>query len=129
MSQQEEPTADSPPLINPGVLIVYTGNNVNERGPQWETPEQVLCPACDDNHVHIGMPQGVDGQDNYKAWKGRGDLVVVPMFCERGRHEWDFCFGFHKGATYSFIRNLTIRTETELDTDLDELGSHDEQEL
>lgn len=94
-----------PTLTNPGIQIVYTSTNPNEGAHSWGDPEQVRCPACGYDYVHLGPPYLVDGQDNYKAWAGRGDLIVIPMDCENG-HAWECCFGFHKGGTFAFIRHL-----------------------
>jgi hypothetical protein len=51
------------------------------------------------------MPtEQVDSGDRYRAgWSGRGDLLVVPVEGECG-HNWEVCFGFHKGETILFAR-------------------------
>lgn len=62
----------------------------------------LVCPVCSFPFNHIGDPLRRPGDDDYQAWQGRGDLVVIPMTGEC-RSEWDICFGFHKGESYSFV--------------------------
>jgi hypothetical protein len=74
----------------------------------WAGKSVIVCPHrnCDCGNVHFTSVDLRDGDDDYKAgWEGRGDLIVIPMWCEGG-HEWELCFGFHKGTTVSFTRNL-----------------------
>ena len=89
---------------NPGVALSYTGSNPNDGTWNDQQPEVVRCPICGDTYVHLSAPQRISGEDAYKSWAGRGDLVVIPMWCEAG-HAWDLCFGEHKGNTVAFIRN------------------------
>ena len=65
----------------------------------------LMCSVCGCNYNHVGEPYTVAGEDDYRAgWGGRGDLVVVPFEGECG-HEWEICFGFHKGETMAFVRH------------------------
>lgn len=75
-------------------------------------PEQNLkCPVCGLEFVHFDRPLYVEGHDNYEAdWEGKGDLIVIPMWCENG-HLWEMCFGFHKGNTHPIIRNIRHHDE------------------
>lgn len=63
----------------------------------------LVCPDCGFEYNHIGEPRKVSGNDNYDAWAGRGDLLVIPFSGECGS-EWEMCFGFHKGNTDVFVR-------------------------
>lgn len=71
----------------------------------WPGPMVDLkCPVCSHSYQHAGNPYRVTGDDYAVPWGGRGDLVVVPMNGECG-HEWEVCFGFHKGNTAIFARS------------------------
>ena len=65
----------------------------------------MLCPVCRYEHQHVTATwQNIPGEDHYEAgWGGRGDLLVVPMWCEH-EHTWEICLGSHKGETFSFVR-------------------------
>jgi hypothetical protein len=66
----------------------------------------VVCPTCECINVHLVYMKQVDGQDSYKAgWGGRGDLHVLGFEGECG-HDFEVCFGFHKGITSVFRRGL-----------------------
>ncbi len=70
-------------------------------GPIWGT--RLKCPICSETCQHAGAYQHIPGRDNYEAgWGGRGDLVIVPVWCEFD-HVWQLCFGQHKGATFVFV--------------------------
>jgi hypothetical protein len=80
---------------------------------------KMTCPVynCDNSisgypGIHMLPPLLVEGNDNYEAWAGRGNLTVIPMCCEYG-HYWELCFGFHKGQIFTFYRNLTLLTNEE----------------
>lgn len=64
---------------------------------------QILCPVCGFNYVHHQSKTVVImGRDNYEASSAvRGDVIAVPMRCEDG-HAFLFCFGFHKGMTFTW---------------------------
>lgn len=65
--------------------------------------EMVKCPFCSFANVHIGSSELIDGEDGYKARKiVRGNVHRIPMDGECG-HAWYLCFGFHKGATFSWL--------------------------
>lgn len=63
----------------------------------------LVCPICSFEYTHIGEPRKVSGNENYEAWPGRGDLLVIPFSGECGS-KWEICFGFHKGNTNVFVR-------------------------
>lgn len=64
----------------------------------------VCCPHCGFEYVHPEQPFVEDSKDNYEAsWPGRGDLTVIPFWCESG-HKFEICFGFHKGNVTAFVR-------------------------
>lgn len=63
----------------------------------------LVCPVCDGTFNHIGTPERREGKDDYEAWRGRGDLLVIPMDGECGCR-WQICLGEHKGETNGFIR-------------------------
>lgn len=63
-----------------------------------EWGEEMECPACGFNYVHLGnSPEEGD-------WDGRGGAIRVPFWGECG-HAWDLRFGFHKGNMYAAIEN------------------------
>ena len=65
---------------------------------------KALCPSCHDGYVHFTGINMMPGDDDYKAWAGRGDAIRIPMYCEAGPHYWDIVFGFHKGNTFIFCQ-------------------------
>jgi len=74
----------------------------------WSNENIFICPVldCGGDYVHIEKVAHQKGNDNYDAdWEGKGDLVVISMFCEFG-HKWETCFGFHKGKTIVFTRRI-----------------------
>jgi len=88
------------------------------KSSQFESPTPgnmvVKCPVCGDEHVRVTDTRGVQGHDNYKAgWWGRGDLDVIKF---RGEcdHEFELCFGFHKGNVSVFCRVLGEREAVDM---------------
>ena len=64
------------------------------------------CPVCGEHYLHFDDPKVIDGKDDYKAkWVGRGDKLVIPMWCEQG-HKFELCIGFHKGQLFPFLDNM-----------------------
>ena len=63
----------------------------------------VHCPECGFYCNHFDGMREVDGGDNYAAWSGRGDLIAIRFLGECG-HNFELCFGFHKGTTFVFCR-------------------------
>ncbi len=64
----------------------------------------IRCPVCGDEYVGFGSVREVSGHDSYRAsWWGRGDLRVVAFECESG-HEFELCFGSHKGNISAYCR-------------------------
>lgn len=64
----------------------------------------INCPICscgESTFQHFNKPEYVEGEDHYKAWSGRGDLIRVPFWGECG-HCWNLCIGFHKGQSFLF---------------------------
>lgn len=62
------------------------------------------CPVCNDEYVHFGSPE-LKESDNYTAWKGRGNAICIPMYCESG-HAWSFRIGFHKGFSFMGLEGV-----------------------
>lgn len=62
------------------------------------------CPMCGNSYTHTGRVDQCDGQDDYKAWAGRGNAIKINMYCEQGC-SWVFVMGFHKGETHICIEN------------------------
>jgi hypothetical protein len=55
--------------------------------------------------------KAIDGKDSGQAgWNGRGDLYVLGFWGECG-HEFEVCFGFHKGTTFAFSRDKPVQKE------------------
>lgn len=65
--------------------------------------KHLVCPECGFNYIHLKDPIKKDGKDDYKAWRGRGDSIEIPMFCEND-HEFTVVLGEHKGNVYLFIK-------------------------
>jgi hypothetical protein len=59
------------------------------------------CPACGFNYNHILKAEEIDGEDSYRAWMGRGDMIMVKFSGECG-HEWSLRIGFHKGESFIY---------------------------
>ncbi len=72
----------------------------------WALP----CPFCSDRYLHPGTPVTQSGDDDYKAWRGRGDLVSVPFYGECG-HAIAIRFGFHKGHTIPYWQEIPLPAE------------------
>ena len=62
----------------------------------------ILCPLCGFKYSRIKNLKRIDGEDDYKAWVGRGDCVKVLFESECGSL-WYLCLGFHKGVTSAFL--------------------------
>jgi len=80
---------------------------------------QIICPVCGDNFVHIEACRYKNGEDEGKAWEGRGDAIESDMWCENEHHKWKMILGFHKGNTYIFNKvteekenNVLVKIET-----------------
>lgn len=63
---------------------------------------EIICPYCGDNYVHFTQARQIPGKDSYKASDVydigvRGDVIVIPFWCESGGHEWVLVLGEHKG--------------------------------
>lgn len=72
---------------------------------QQHDQRAILCPVCGGDYIHLSAPHVVLGNDSGAAgWAGRGDLVSIKASCESG-HEYEVCFGQHKGQTYAFCRS------------------------
>lgn len=77
---------------------------VDVGGKEFE--QVIVCPVCGFEYNHFGKPILESGNDSYEAsWNGRGDLISINFECEQS-HKWTMCFGFHKGNTFIFLRNL-----------------------
>lgn len=74
--------------------------------PESQINPWVLCPVCECFNVHPTHSYQVKGNDSGDAgWQGRGDLHALGFWGECG-HNFEVCFGFHKGSTYVFSRVL-----------------------
>jgi hypothetical protein len=85
------------------IRMFATNKTVASYDPQFAYA--IHCPRCGFDYTHTtDTPVTEDAKDNYEAsWQGRGDLLRVPFLCENG-HEFELCFGFHKGQTLVFAR-------------------------
>ena len=61
----------------------------------------ICCPVCGCNYSHQECEIEMHTSDNYKAWAGRGEVIVIPFEGECG-HKWKLCIGYHKGKNYIF---------------------------
>jgi hypothetical protein len=91
--------------------MIFTEVNVTEvvmESSQFESPTPgniaVKCPVCGDEYVHVVNMRKVSGHDDYRSsWWGRGHLNVIGFEGECG-HEFELCFGSHKGNVSVFCR-------------------------
>ena len=85
--------------------------NIRPSDRSESTVGQIVCPVCGYSFVHINDAENLAGNDNYDAvtdgWV-RGDVIVIPMWCEMGC-TWKMQIGFHKGET--FIRNVLTEVQ------------------
>jgi len=81
---------------------------ITDSGDDGHWQQQVVCPICRDKNQHV-IPQAfdTDGDDNGKAWDGRGDLYRIPFWGECG-HNWHLCLGFHKGETFIYAEKIDV---------------------
>lgn len=64
--------------------------------------QKIICPVCNYDYVHFEEPIYKASNDTSGvAWDGRGDVIKIPMWCERD-HKWELTIGFHKGNTFIF---------------------------
>jgi len=64
--------------------------------------EYIACPYCGTEYVRFGMPRYFNGNNAYDASciydiRVRGDVMVIPFYCEEGTHEWVVVLGETKG--------------------------------
>lgn len=62
----------------------------------------VVNPFNKADYVHFSGFEHIDGQDDYKAWYGRGDAYKLRFYDEAGG-SFSLCFGFHKGNMYAWV--------------------------
>lgn len=63
---------------------------------------KILCPVCNFDYVHFNRPEYNSSDDvSGKAWAGRGDAVIIPMWCE-DNHKWNLIIGHHKGSSFVY---------------------------
>jgi hypothetical protein len=74
---------------------------------EWDFEDAIECPICNDNYVHFIEAKNINGEDNYKAWEGKGDAIKIPCWCENGDHKFNIIIGFHKGNTYLTYKEIT----------------------
>lgn len=72
---------------------------------EWPPILDLICPTCGSNYTHVRNQKHINGEDDYQAWQGRGDVVKLLCIGECGA-EWHMCFGFHKGTTYAYAEIL-----------------------
>jgi hypothetical protein len=96
--------------VKPGDYYLIRLSKAIASNDSWadrEIRHKVVCPVCGFDYAHLIGTRLVSGNDNYAAgWGGRGDLVAVHFEGECG-HDWEICFGFHKGQTFTFVRRLS----------------------
>ena len=63
---------------------------------------QLMCPGCGDEYTHLEQPI-LRQSDDYTAWVGRGNYIIIPGTCENGC-SFELCIGFHKGGNYLFAK-------------------------
>jgi hypothetical protein len=81
-------------------------NVIISEDPISKDESTIQCPVCGFEYNRITNIEKIKGNDNYKAgWGGRGDLTVIKIRGECG-HDWEICFGFHKGQILAFSRDI-----------------------
>jgi hypothetical protein len=87
------------------LLAVIDHDDDSWAGSLEGAAERLLCPVCRYSYQHVAATwQNIPGRDRYAAgWGGRGDLLIVPMWCEQ-EHDWQILLGSHKGETFAFVR-------------------------
>ena len=93
--------------------VMYKGEN-DWFGPGYVT---MKCPGCDGDYVHLLGGEYTDGEDDYKAWQGRGDVRGVLFVCESCNTVYAIRFGFHKGQTAGWMEVLGRLATEEVDPD------------
>ena len=70
----------------------------------WATPgvAAVVNPFNNSDYVHFSSFEHIEGQDDYKAWSGRGDAYKLHFYDEDGG-SFSLCFGFHKGNMSAWV--------------------------
>lgn len=70
----------------------------------WTTSDvaAVVNPFNNSDYVHFSGFEHIDGQDDYKAWQGRGDAYKLHFYDEAGG-SFSLCFGFHKGNMCAWV--------------------------
>lgn len=95
-------------------MIEYSITNSIMNNNEWGNRAydlSVCCPICKFDYSSITNIREVSGEDSYKAsWEGRGELTILHFEGECG-HEWELCFGFHKGKTIMFCRHEFMKEE------------------
>lgn len=66
-----------------------------------EETDLMKCPQCPGIYSHFIGVEEIPGEDTYRAWEGRGDLIRIKYRGECG-HNWAIEIGYHKGQ--NFIR-------------------------
>jgi hypothetical protein len=65
----------------------------------WPSDEQLICPSCQFDYVHLVGVRTIATGDNYEAGFVRGHAIRIHFFCENGCH-FSMDVGFHKGGTF-----------------------------
>ncbi len=70
---------------------------------QWAQEHDLMylweCPVCGYGYSHFDGFEEIDGEDDYKAWEGRGNCYIMKFWGECG-HKWNISIGFHKGENF-----------------------------
>lgn len=94
-------TIPIPSVISPQMLYICDFET-------YRLGEMICCPICNCDYVNFAKPKECNGEDNYKAWNGRGNAIKIYMQCESGC-SWTLVMGFHKGQTFMGVENPTKR--------------------
>jgi len=59
------------------------------------------CPNCGDYFLHPSLKAVLPDRDEYDGstygYTGRGELIIIRLFCEICSHAYDFSLANHKG--------------------------------
>lgn len=72
---------------------------------EFEGSEQITCPYCGFRSCHFYKQIKVEGNDNYEAWEGRGDLHLTVFKGECGSI-FAIGYGEHKGEVITAMLKL-----------------------
>lgn len=70
---------------------------------------KLINPISSCEWVHFRGIEEIDGEDSYKAWRGRGDCIKV-HFDDEEDGTFALCFGFHKGNMFTWVESFVDRS-------------------